>query len=346
MSPNTDDPTFWKSIKEHTTTQNDILGNTYKKFEDMCSKDDNRNYCLIDKDQYKSCNNVKKLYYNLNGNKAKYEWANEEFSALYQYPIKFCNYLKYWAYDKIIFNNFDKDEVKEVLDTLKNGDKFQIIMGNSYTCIFDIFELEKIKNIKLFYDYIGSYDADKKESSIGNKICGSSYKENLNRMIRLYNDRNVKGEKESYEYSNEFLECEKTYNIDSLCKLQCVDDVSLSLNEEKEGCSEVYSSSQHSSTYDNPVEKLSPDPYHVREKNTSLGITMSVIPTLVISFVIFPILYKLTPFGPWLHKFVMKSKNSLFNPNENSTDTLLNHISETGSENFMERPHYIAYHSY
>ncbi|SBT74101.1 PIR protein [Plasmodium ovale] len=344
MSPDTEYSEFWNSIKENTFTKNETLGDIYTKLEEMCSEDKNKNYCIIDSDQYNDCDNVKKLYHKLYGNRIKYESSDNEFTTLYNYPIKFCNYLKYWLYDKIIFNKFDESEITKVLEGLEKGDKIQLVMGNSYMCIFDILKLEKIKMIKLFYDYLGNYDVAQKKSSINDKICGSSYKEILNKMIDLYNDK--KGEKESYEYSNEFRECKNTYNIDSVCKLQCLDDVSLSLDKEQERCSEVYSLSQHSSQSGNPAAKLSKDPYHVREKNTSLGIITTVIPTLAVSFVIFPILYKLTSFGPWLHKSVMKTKNSLFNPNENSTDALLNHISESGSENFIERPHYIAYHSY
>ncbi|SBS99712.1 PIR Superfamily Protein [Plasmodium ovale curtisi] len=305
MYPDEEYSEFWEKIKEHTIEKNEILKDFYTKFENMCSSDNNQQYCEMQDGKYGDYNDVEKLYYKFNGNKAKYELENQEFATLFGYPIRFCNYLKYWLYHKIIFYKFDKEKITEVLKKFQNGDKIQLVIGSNYTCNFNRLELEKIKNIKLFYDYIGSYDSDKKESSIRNKICGSSYKETLNRMIDLYNDRNI-----------------------------------------KEGCSEVYSSSQYSYPSDNHAAKLSQDPYHVRDKNTSLGIIMTVIPTLAILFVIFPILYKLISFGPWLHKFVMKTKNSLLNANKNSTDTLLNHISESGSENFMERPHYIAYHSY
>ncbi|SCA48163.1 PIR protein [Plasmodium ovale] len=342
MSLHTDDNTFWSLV---TISKNGNLGEIYNKLEDMCSNDNNRNYCLIDKNEYNSCNSVKKLYHNLYGNKTKFEMANGEFTTLYDYPIIFCNYLKYWLYGKIIFNNFNENKIIEVLKAVENEGMFQLIMGTNYTCNFNIFKLEKIKEIKLFYDYIGSYDTKQKRSSINDKICKSSYRTTLNTIIGLYNDRYRKEEKESNEYSNEFDECKKAYNIDYLCKLQCVNDRSLSLDKQQEGCSEVYSSPKHSSSPDTSIAELSQDSTHVRDENNSLGITMTIIPAIAILFVIFPILYKLTPIGPWLHTSVMKTKNSLFNPNENSTDTLSNHISESDSENFMERPHYIAYHS-
>ncbi|SBT58403.1 PIR Superfamily Protein [Plasmodium ovale wallikeri] len=330
----------------NTFSENETLRDIYSKFEDMCSKVNNRTYCLIDKDPYSECSNVKKLYYNLNGNNTKYELSDDEFTALYDHPIKFCNYLKYWLYDEIIFNKFDNNQIKEVLNTLKKGDKFQIIIDNYNTCNFDILELDKIKQIKLFYDYIATYDAEKKKSRIRDKICGSSYEETLNRMIDLYNDRNIKGEKESTEYSNEFDECKKTYSVGRLCKLQCVADGFSSLHETQTGCSEVDSSVQHSSAAESPAGKLIHDPTPVRGENTSVGITVTVIPILVTFLAIFPILYKLTPFRTWLHKSIMKTKNFLGIPNENSTDILLNQISDSDNENLMKRSHYIAYNSF
>ncbi|SBT02355.1 PIR Superfamily Protein [Plasmodium ovale curtisi] len=233
---------FWLLLKQHNLKENVTLGDIYKKLDDMCSLDNNQRYCAIGKDKYLGFDNFNKLYYNLNGNKTKYEFSDKEFLSLYNYPQKFCNYLKYWLYDNIIFNKFDNDKIINVLKDMNNGDK--------------------IKGIKLFYDYIGSYDTVQKKSNINDKIC----------------------------------------------------------------------------------EKLQQNSALGDTENASIGITMTVVPTLIALFVIFPILYKFTPFGPWLHKSVIKTKKFLLNPNENSTDTLLNHTSESDNGNFMERPHYITYH--
>ncbi|SBT73991.1 Plasmodium vivax Vir protein, putative [Plasmodium ovale] len=344
MSPDIDENTFWPSIKQ-IVTKNGTLGDIYKKLEGTCSKDNNKDYCLVDKEEYSNCDNVKKLYHDLNGVKAKYDLEHEEFSTLYEYPIEFCNYLKYWLYDKIIFYKFEKDQINEVLKNLNKENKFQFVMNKNYTCNFKIFDLEKIKEIKLFYDYILTYDADKKESSIRDKICGTSYERTLNRMIDLYNDRNRKSEKESTEYSNEFDECTKAYSLSRLCKLQCIANGSPSLDDAQTGCSEVDSSPQRSSPNESPGGKLIQDPTPVRGGNTSVGITVTVITILVTLLAIYPILYKLTPFGPWIHNSVIKAKDFLRNSNVNSTDSLLNHISESDNEILLRAPHYISYQS-
>ncbi|SBT55598.1 PIR Superfamily Protein [Plasmodium ovale wallikeri] len=342
MSPNAEYSEFWES---HTIAKNGILKDIYSKFDDTCSSDNNQDFCAIEHGKYEDHNDVKKLYYKLNGNKTKYELGNEEFATYFKYPLKFCNYLKYWLYDKIVLNNFDKDNITEILKAVKNKDNFQIIMGTSDTCNFDIFELEKIKGIKLFYDYIGNYDMVQKKSSINDEICKSNYKTTLNNIIGLYNDANSNGEKKSNEYSNELDECKKIYNIDTLCKLQCNDKGSHSTDETESECSQVFLLPQHSSNHNSDGGELHNGQDLGHSENQFIGISMTGISILVSLFVIFPILYKLTPFGPWLHKSIMKTKNFLHNPKEISSNILLNHISESENENFIRRPQYIAYHS-
>ncbi|SBT56747.1 PIR Superfamily Protein [Plasmodium ovale wallikeri] len=329
MSSGAEYSEFWEKIKEvyliffinittqvfyfHTFTKNVTLGNFYNKFEDMCSYQNNQDYCAIEKDGYNGCDNFNKLYYNLNGNKAKYDHNNEEFSTLYEYPINFCNYLKYWFYDKIIFNKFQNDQIIKLLKDLNNAGKFQFHMAKDYTCNFNILELDKIKEVKLFYDYIGSYDSEEKKSSIHDKICGIDYEDSLDKIIELYNNRNAYCTNKTNPYCDEFVELD-------------------SLPQDSTG---LYTSGG----------KLHQDSALGDTENTSIRITMSVIPIIVTLFIILPILYKLTPFGTLLHKSITRTKNFLSSSNENSTYTLLNHISESDNINLMERTLYIAYHS-
>ncbi|SBT58447.1 PIR Superfamily Protein [Plasmodium ovale wallikeri] len=336
---------YYVNRYRHTLEQDESLSDIYNKLDDMCSLDNNQQYCAKGKDEYVGFDNAKKLYYNLHGNKVKYDYSNPDFAKFHDYPQKFCFFLKYWLYDKIIFNKFDGNVITEVLSALKSGNKFEIFMTNNYTCSFDILELEKIQEIKLFYDYIASYDNANKKSSIHYKICGSKYEETLNKTIGLYNERYRNGGNKSNLYSNEFDECKEVYKIDMLCKLKCNSEEPFSVDETDSVCSQVVLLPQPSSADGSSDEELQQNLALGDTENPSIGITMTVVPTLIALFVIFPILYKLTPFGPWLHKSVIKTKNFLLNPNENSTDTLLNHMSESDSGNFMERSHYITYHS-
>ncbi|SBS90358.1 PIR Superfamily Protein [Plasmodium ovale curtisi] len=219
---------------------------------------------------------VKNLYFKLNVNKTKYQLANEEFTTFFKYPLKFCNYLKYWLYDKIVLNNFDTDNITEVLKAVKNKDNFQIIMGTSHTCNFDIFQLEKIKRIKLFYYYIGNYDMAQKKNSINDEICKSNYKTTVNDIIGLYNDANSNSEKKSNEYSNEFDECKKIYNIDTLCKLQCNDKESHSTDETESECSQVFLLPQHSSGHNSNGGELHNGQELGHSENQFIGISMTV----------------------------------------------------------------------
>ncbi|SBS94663.1 hypothetical protein POVCU2_0089710 [Plasmodium ovale curtisi] len=95
MSLDTEYSEFWNSIKENTFTKNETLADICTKLDKMCSEDKNKKYCIIDSDQYNDCDNDKKLYHKLYGNRIKYESTDKEFTTLYNYPIKFCNYLKY-----------------------------------------------------------------------------------------------------------------------------------------------------------------------------------------------------------------------------------------------------------
>ncbi|SBT84802.1 PIR protein [Plasmodium ovale] len=311
----------------------------------MCSYQNNQDYCAIEKDGYNGCDNFNKLYYDLNGNKVKYDLNNEEFSTLYEYPIKFCNYLKYWFYDKIIFNKFQNDKIIKLLKDFNNVGKFQFHMAKGYTCNFSILELDKIKEIKLFYDYIGSFDAEEKKSSIHDEICGIDYEDTLNKIIELYNNRNAYCTNKSNPYCDEFVECKEMYKFDTLCKLQCNKNEPQSPDKALSACSKIYSLPQDFTGFYTSGVKLHEGSALGDTENPSIRITMSVIPIIVTLFIIFPILYKLTPFGTLLHKSITRTKNFLRSSNENSTETLLNHISESDNINLMERTNYIAYHS-
>ncbi|SBT01899.1 PIR Superfamily Protein [Plasmodium ovale curtisi] len=344
MSPDIDDTAFWPSIKELTISKNENLGNMYRKFEDMCSLDDNKKYCLIDKDEYNISDNVQKLHNNLYGNKVKYDASNAEFSTFYEYPKKFCFFFKYWLYDQIILKKISDSQINEVLKTLNNGGKFQFVMAQNYTCNFNILKLDKIKEMKLLFDYIGNYDTKKKKSAINDKICDSAYKGTINNMISLYNDRHMKCGKASNEYCTEFDECMEIFNVHKLCKLQCSEERAHSM-EEQSVCS-ILSSFPHDSSQPYPPDgKLQEESIDGHNENPSISITMTVIPILLTILVAFPILYKITPFGPWLRKSITKTKNFLFNTYENSNDTLFNRVSESDNVNLMERQNYIAYHS-
>ncbi|SBT01556.1 PIR Superfamily Protein [Plasmodium ovale curtisi] len=167
----------------------------------------------------------------------------------------------------------------------------------------------------------------KKKSSINDKICESKYKTTPKNMISLYNDRNTYCANQSNEYCNEFKEYNEIYMVKKLCKLQCNNEGSHILEEALSVCSEADSSSQHSSEKDSPGGKLDLYTTPVGGENNSVEITMTVIHTLLTLLVIFPILYRLTPFGTLLHKFIIKTKRFLHDTNEYSKDILLNHIS-------------------
>ncbi|SBT54836.1 PIR Superfamily Protein [Plasmodium ovale wallikeri] len=345
MSTVIDDTTFWTSLKEQNLSENETLGNYYGKFDNMCSVKDNEKYCAVGKDQYSNCDYAKKLYHDLYGNTIKYENSDEDFATLYNYQSKFCNYLKYWLYDKIIFNKFGDDKIIEVLEAVKTGNKYQLAMDLYYNCNFDILELEKIKEIKLFYDYIVTYDSDKNKSSINDKVCGTNYKTTLNKMIGLYNNRNAYCEQQSNEYCSEFKECYQTHNVNKLCKLQCNVEGDPSQEEALPLCSGVDSSTQDSSGLNTPGGRLDQYTDIEHPENPSISITTAVVPTMVVLFVIFPILYKLTPVGSRLRKYILRIKNFLLNSNENSTGTIFEHISESDNENYKKSSHYLAYHS-
>lgn len=57
---------------------------------------------------------------------------------------------------------------------MEKGNNFQLVLGINYPYNFNILGFDKIKEMKLFYDYTGTYDANEKKSRINNKICDST----------------------------------------------------------------------------------------------------------------------------------------------------------------------------
>ncbi|SBT55643.1 PIR Superfamily Protein [Plasmodium ovale wallikeri] len=310
-----------KSLREdHTFKNNQDIQKFYNKLEGTC--DNNFSHPCIKaipiKEEIKE--NVKKFYHKISENQSKLSLINDNFGVFKRELPKRCMYFKYWFYDQVITNGFDNIQIGQIFKLFENPNN-NIEFNMSY--------LRADKNPR-------DYDA---------------YTWHMCKIFYSTLD-DIKKLKLSLDYIENY---DKTKNTSTMCKAICNSEYKDYINEIIELCNNEFKkihdiNESYKMQCNVEDDSLFGGLHQARSTSpsTSLNVNRTILASffIVAIFGIFSFLYKLTTFGPWLHMSVMKTNNSLFNPNENSTDILLNHISEPGSGNCMERPHYIAYHSY
>ncbi|SBT00870.1 hypothetical protein POVCU1_062930 [Plasmodium ovale curtisi] len=74
MSPDEEYSEFWEKIKEHNIEKNEILKDFYTKFENMCSSDNNQQYCEMQDGNTEIIMNLKNYIINLMVIKQNMNW--------------------------------------------------------------------------------------------------------------------------------------------------------------------------------------------------------------------------------------------------------------------------------
>ncbi|SBS91969.1 PIR Superfamily Protein [Plasmodium ovale curtisi] len=327
--------TTLKSLREvYTFQKNHDIQKFYDELEVAC--DNNTSHPCIkaipNKEVIKE--NVKKFYHKISENQTKLLITGDNFSVFKQEPSKRCMYFKYWFYDQVITNEFDKQQIEQIFKLLKDFDnnmEFNITClredktpkdYDAYTwhkCKIHYSILDDIIKLKLSNDYIENYDITKNTSTISKVICNSKYKDYINEIIELCNSKSGDSYQQSKYLCDELDEFKKIHSINKLFKMQC--------NVEHESLSGDLQQARSSSP----------------TTNLNVNRTISASLSTVALFGIFSFLYKLTPFGPWIRNHALRTTKSLFKANEDNTKELPENLLDYVDTNSQRDNHNIGY---
>ncbi|SBT02903.1 PIR Superfamily Protein [Plasmodium ovale curtisi] len=340
------DDTFVSLKNKHTFIKNNDLKVIYEELENVCTEGNYYYYCTGPPDENTKNNKVKKLQYKFQGNKNRLLLNNGEFKLFNVNLNKWCTYFKYWIYDQVITNVLDDNDITEVFKLLEHDDKvIEFYKGELYnTCKFNIFKLEEVKKMKLLYDYFENYDSEKNKSSINELICNSEYKKDLSEIIDFYINRSTYCEKQSNVYCKELDECVKAYGVDNLSVLQCNgDNINLPQAQASQSLDSNNGEYTVSSSPGDTGENLKSNYGHMSGEHISIKTTAAYSLSVIGIFGVFLFLYKLTPFGSWLKKYILNISNKPNNIEHKAKHNLLENELEADNISFIERSHYISY---
>ncbi|SBT73603.1 PIR protein [Plasmodium ovale] len=235
---------------------------------------------------------------------------------------KYCEHLSYFIYEKIK-NITTKNNYAEFYKALNEANKKYI--SNHDNCditnfknneeVYNkkkelFFRSEILRWIKIKYDKTFSGD----ETFCNNyfKDCALFYNENIkNEYCKLakFHDKEIKSFLNNFKETKQFLE-DKGVNIsidvahlpqESACELE----LRTELEERKPGSlasdKNIISLAELPNAETTPIASLNSD------KDKTLEILLSVSAAI---FLVFPILYKFTPFGTWIHNRIEMNKGN------------------------------------
>ncbi|SBT83703.1 PIR protein [Plasmodium ovale] len=244
---------------------------------------------------------------------------------------KYCEHLSYFIYEKIK-NITTKNNYEDLYKAL-NEAKVRYILNHDNCNItnFKNNEEEYNKKKELFFrgEILQWIKKNYEEMFSGNETffnnyfqdCVNFYNENIKneycKLAKLY-DNEIKSFLNNFKETKQFLEDKReNITIDDISlpsESTCVPEPEIELEERKPGSlasgSSMISSSGHSNDETTPIGSPNSD------KDKTLEILLSVAAAL---FLVFPILYKFTPFGTWLHNRIEMNKGK-FDPEEKNEE--------------------------
>ncbi|SBT01601.1 PIR Superfamily Protein [Plasmodium ovale curtisi] len=329
--------TTLKSLREDYTFQkNPDIKNFYNELESTCDNNFSHSCYKPIRNKEEVGENLKKFYRKIRENQSKLLITGDNFSVFKRELSKRCMYFKYWFYDQVITNEFHNQQIKQIFKLFENPDnniEFNITCLregknptdiHAYTwhkCKIHYSNFDHIKKLKLSLDYIENYDKTKNTSTISEVICNSEYKDYINEIIELCNSKSGESYQQSKYLCDELDEFKKIHNINALIKMQC--------------------NAEHESLSDNLQQARSSSP----TTNLNVNRTISASLSTVALFGIFSFLYKLTPFGPWVHNHVLRTRKNLFKVNEENTKELPENLLDYVDTNSQRDNHNIGYNS-
>ncbi|SBT33139.1 PIR Superfamily Protein [Plasmodium ovale wallikeri] len=224
-----------------------------------------------------------------------------------------------------------------------------------FVCPITISTLVRIMNEKLFMDYAEFRNSERDIINTDNVICKDPYKSHINKIINLCKNKNKHSKLDDLDDCDEYEEifyCDlldeamSTYDIQSLSELQCNEEEKHPKSPNQQHLDMNFASETPlgptlpSSDGDHSLQDLKDSPPSGNSNvHTSVTVPTSIVGILGIFFS----LYKLTPLGPLLRKFVLKEDNIVNSLEQGADGELFGNSAESDNLNFSDISHYISY---
>ncbi|SCA60394.1 Plasmodium vivax Vir protein, putative [Plasmodium vivax] len=341
--------------KEHSFIHNLDFYKIYKEFNEPCDNRQVKDACYGgDTEQWSQKNEVKELLKNIHSNLYKiYSTLKRERTEYFDNVVLkdeniCCVSLKYWLYDKIVTNDLNDDEIKELFDGWKKHIDPNAIYHQFQPCTFYNLNMDEIKSIKNIYALYTILQSTTKSF------------ENCNEIECKYKDYFEQG---LVEFINSVNKCSNNPSENEYCK-EFKDFLQICTGSNTYAGIAVYN--EYKGSIDNTskkyllfAEKYENDKLYAYikdniwlnwskidhivnpQKRTTIAAT-SVVGSAIGLSSIFYYLYKYTPFGSSLRKG--KGKN-IVNIDEGTRDFLL-YTSEAEQEPFKSMKYNVAYHTF
>ncbi|KMZ93300.1 hypothetical protein PVMG_00746 [Plasmodium vivax Mauritania I] len=181
-------------------------------------------------DDIEDTESIRNVYYTFIKNYLIYNKKATDTSFFEDDSTKKCFYFKYWFYYYLIKNQISESIINEIFNHFfgENGED-DILKGyreqHSETCPIYRMELDKIKNIKILYDYLENYKNATNKSNIEEKIKESECCNSFNELIEEYNKKVAcVSTDNNKDYCSELEYCRKIYQEIELKVLECVNN--------------------------------------------------------------------------------------------------------------------------
>ncbi|SBT02427.1 PIR Superfamily Protein [Plasmodium ovale curtisi] len=237
-----------------------------------------------------------------------------------------CKSLNYWLYDsgmKISSDNIVNDITSSNIIT-KLHDVWNAFNTNKY-CDIQYYKIEKTDfySMKTLYDYARDYVTIKSKIMNSDNKCSEVYHDYIEKGKEAYRDINIMCMGENIQEGvpsqicPEFKYIKKINGDEDLSKLTCKKTEIIPIQEEEEGDPQLVQQGLGESVSDGT------------SSSTAMGI---IFPFLGITLILF-MLYKFTPFGPFLRSYLIKKKLIRYNIDENETFQELPHVQDYANKN-------------
>ncbi|SBS87855.1 PIR Superfamily Protein [Plasmodium ovale curtisi] len=237
------------------------------------------------------------------------------------------NYLFYWTGFNAFKNVKKSDLFREVMNILKSIKmKFDDSDINDYD-ISNIDE-EKFNSLKIIYDYFQNFEDIKRAISQPTYLCSAKYKSYIEDGFNEYEKIERTCTPSSESHCSIFKDIKQRFSNVILTKLECprvsdAESVGTRQSAITQGQQELASELQgrqdtHMGILD---ESVGPGAGTSSNDDTIVSIIVPFLGILLSSF----ILYKFTPFGPWLRTHVLWKKIIRSGTDEDETQELLTH---------------------
>ncbi|SBS91481.1 PIR Superfamily Protein [Plasmodium ovale curtisi] len=287
---------FEKFCEEDATLNDEELFNFYSKFNKVCSTESKNSNICSENNIYTGVDaSVRDLYKSLIGNlKLLYEKTdNEYFRNMNQDNYKRCIYLRYWFYDQLVNKKFDNTKVKTFFKWWKESAKN---IFHDCKCDFDEMKKDNIFNLKRMYDVVLLYGKNSnKLSERIKKLPDHKYCNYIKNSYIWYDLAQTTCSDETDAYCKQINNYIKNnMDVQKLTELQC--------NSERKA---IVITEDEQKVVDwglaiNPLVPKGQNEASSGMQGSSSHIVIGIFASAFGLFLLSLILYKFTPFGPWI----------------------------------------------